>query len=220
VRAALTGGIASGKSSLAGFLVDRGAGLADFDVLSREALAVDTPGYREAVKLFGKKALNKEDSTLDRAYLRKLVFKKPKLKKALENIVHPKAWEMMLGALSAAKDEKLFVIDVPLLFEARLNSLFFPTILVFADAETQIRRVLARDPGTTENEARAIIENQWPAAEKLRLADMVVRNDGSGDLARLKEEAGKLHEKLLSPDFPKNLLPQGPNRAPDPNRLN
>jgi dephospho-CoA kinase len=139
VRLALTGGIASGKSTVSELLKAFGGAVIDFDLLAREALAPDGACFDYAKELFGPKSLSK-DGTLDRAFIAKRIFKDRDLKDALESRIHPYTWERMLSDLKALKDTHVVAADIPLLFEARLHTLFRLTCLCFASPPTQIRR--------------------------------------------------------------------------------
>jgi dephospho-CoA kinase len=116
---------------------------------------------------------------LDRAKISKLIFKKPLLKKGLEDIVHPLVWEMMLNRLSELKDSPLVIIDVPLLFEAQLNSLFSPIILCFCPPDLQYKRLRDRDPQKGRWLSKRIIKSQMPISEKIRLSNFIINNNGS-----------------------------------------
>jgi dephospho-CoA kinase len=196
IKLGLTGGIASGKSTLDELLVNSyGAQLIDFDIFAKEALLKDTEGYYKAIKLFGKKVVKKEDATLDRPLIASLIYKKPKLKKKLEDIVHPYTWKRMLEELSILKDQKLIVIDIPLLFEASLYTLFSPKVLCFATPTTQIERLLERNPNLNEQDAQKILQNQWAITQKIRLADYIINNNGQRE--DLIPQVKDLYDKLL-----------------------
>jgi dephospho-CoA kinase len=177
-RAALTGGVGSGKSTVAELLVAFGADLIDFDNLAREVLAPETPGHAQVIELFGPK-IQKPDLSLDRQRIAEIIFKKPEVRKALEGVVHPLAWDLMLQRLSELKASPLVVIDVPLLFEANLNGLFNPVIVCYASFEAQYRRLRARDPQRSRFLAKRMIKSQKPFAEKIRLASAIIDNSGS-----------------------------------------
>ncbi|MDR1041058.1 MAG: dephospho-CoA kinase [Deltaproteobacteria bacterium] len=177
VRLALTGGVASGKSTVSELLSVFGARIVDFDLLAREALAPDGPCFEAARLIFGPKSVGK-DGRLDRAFIAKRMFKDARLREALEARVHPYTWERMLSELKACGDCPIIVADVPLLFEARLDPLFRPTVLCFATPATQLRRLLDRNPELSRRQALRVIRSQGAAADKLRLADAVINNDG------------------------------------------
>jgi dephospho-CoA kinase len=168
----------SGKTTVAELLRAFGAELIDFDGLAREALAPETPGWAQALELFGPKA-KKPDNSLDRARLAEIIFKKPDLRKALEAIVHPLTWELMGRRLAELQASPLVIIDVPLLFEANLNSLFRPVIVCFASWETQYQRLRSRDPNRSRGLTKKMLQSQLPFSEKIRQADVVINNDGS-----------------------------------------
>jgi dephospho-CoA kinase len=178
IRAALTGGVASGKSTVAELLVAFGADLIDFDILARQVLKPDLPGWTKAVELFGPKMVN-SDKTLNRAKIGALVFKKPDLRRKLEEIVHPQVWELMLKRLSELKESPLIIIDVPLLFETRINSLFSPVVLCFCTPVQQYQRLRARDPHKGRGLCKRTIKSQSPSAEKIRLSNYIINNSGS-----------------------------------------
>jgi dephospho-CoA kinase len=193
IRAALTGGIASGKSTVAALLEAFGAKIIDFDILSREALTPFTPTWEKTLELFGPKA-KLPDNQLDRPFLAKKIFKDKNLRLALEDIVHPFTWIRMLEDLEKEKDLPLIVMDIPLLYEVALHSLFNPVILCFASPGTQIRRLIFRNPELSTRTAKKILLNQLPITEKLRHANIVLNNDGS--MKDLIRQTSELHKRL------------------------
>ncbi|MDR2422183.1 MAG: dephospho-CoA kinase [Deltaproteobacteria bacterium] len=196
-RVALTGGVGSGKSTVAELMAAFGAELIDFDLLSREVLSPESVGWSQAVELFGPK-IKGPDLSLDRKRIAQIVFKKPLIRKALEDIVHPLAWELMIQRLTELEESPLVVVDVPLLFEARLNGLFSPVVVCYASFEAQYRRLRARDPQKSRFLAKRIIKSQMPFAEKVRLADAIVDNNGS--LSLLIRQTKELWLRLSAPD--------------------
>jgi dephospho-CoA kinase len=174
----LTGGVASGKSTAAELLTAFGADLIDFDELARQALEPQTPGWEAAAALFGPKMV-RPDQTLDRLKIASLIFKKPLLRAELENIIHPRTWELMIQRLKDLEASPLIIIDVPLLFEANLQSLFSPVIVCFCPSDLQYRRLRARDPHKSRRLAKKMILSQMPMAEKVRLGTFIINNNGS-----------------------------------------
>ncbi|MDR1296265.1 MAG: dephospho-CoA kinase [Deltaproteobacteria bacterium] len=177
VKAALTGGVASGKSTVAALLEAFGAARLDFDVFVR---GLSEPGgacFEQIQSLFGPKATGR-DGRLDRVYIRDLAFKNREMRKALEDVLHPASWSVMLAELGALGPLPLIVVEVPLLFEARLDSLFDPVILSFASPERQVKRLMDRDESLGRRKAKRIVETQTPILEKLRRAGIVVDNNG------------------------------------------
>ena len=176
---ALTGNIASGKSSVARLLVARGATLIDADVLARLAVRVGTPGYEAIVKRWGTSVLS-ADGVLDRGALRHIVFEQPEELRALNAIVHPEVERMRAGLLSEARarGDRVVVCDIPLLFEANLTGGFDRIVLVDAPRSVRLER-LVRDRGLRETEAMAMIAQQMPADLKRARADFVIDNDST-----------------------------------------
>jgi dephospho-CoA kinase len=196
VRLALTGGIASGKSVFGELLVAFGASKVDFDLLAREALRPGNEPYRKALELLGPKAAL-PGGELDRPAIAKRIFKDKGLRLALEAIVHPYTWRRMLEELKTFPTSPLVVIDVPLLFEAGLNGRFDPVALCFASPETQMRRLLFRNPKLSRGLAKKMLAAQMPMSEKVRLADIVINNDG--DLPEAIQQAKALYQRLTKP---------------------
>ncbi|MDL2226872.1 dephospho-CoA kinase [Deltaproteobacteria bacterium OttesenSCG-928-M10] len=187
LRLALTGGIASGKTAVAGMLEKRGAAHIDFDVLARRAVEPGSPGAAQAADLFGADFIN-EDGSLKRREVSRLIFSDPEKKAALENIIHPLTWELMAGELIRLAEAPQVVISVPLLFEAGLETFFSPIVMVFAAPAVQMARLTARNPELDESQAMAMIETQWPAPPKVTGSNYIINNNGSlEDTARQVE---------------------------------
>jgi dephospho-CoA kinase len=176
---ALTGNIASGKSSVARLFVARGATLIDADVLARLAVRVGTPCYDAIVRRWGQAVLS-ADGVLDRGALRHIVFEQPEELHALNAIVHPEVERMRAGLLAEARarGDRVVVCDIPLLFEANLTAGFDRIVLVDAPRSVRLER-LVRDRGLRETEAMAMIAQQMPADLKRARADFVIDNDGT-----------------------------------------
>ncbi len=178
---ALTGNIASGKSTVAALLAARGATIIDADVLAREAVAPGTPGLEAVVDRFGNGVLA-ADGSLDRAALRVRVFHDPVARDALNAIVHPAVRRLRDDAVAAARarGDRIVISDIPLLFEVGLEHAFDGVILV--DAPEGMRRDrLVRDRGLSAADAQAMIDAQWPAARKRAGATWVIDNVGDRD---------------------------------------
>ena len=178
---ALTGNIASGKSTVATMFVARGATLIDADVLARHAVRVGTPGYDAIVRRWGSSVLS-ADGVLDRRALRHIVFEQPEELRALNGIVHPEVERMRVELVAAARarGDRIVVCDIPLLFENNLTGGFDRIVLVDAPRSVRLER-LVRDRGLRETEAMAMIAQQMPADLKRARADFVVDNDGTRD---------------------------------------
>jgi dephospho-CoA kinase len=177
----LTGGIASGKSTVAAILSRLGAAVVNADELAREVVQPGQDAWSEIVEAFGPDILQ-NDKTLDRRKLRKLVFDKPEARKKLEAIIHPRVRalaEENFRRLTAA-GRPIIVYEVPLLFEGQLHHWLRPVILVACDRATQIRSLRERDQ-LTPVEAKRHLEAQMSLEEKRKLADYTIENNGSLD---------------------------------------
>ncbi|WHZ29621.1 MAG: Dephospho-CoA kinase [Nitrospira sp.] len=191
----LTGGVATGKSTVAKMFGQCGAIVIDADELAREVVQPGKPAWREIVRTFGRGILH-PDRTIDRHALGAIVFHDKKNLRRLERIIHPRvAREQTKLAKRAEKnDSKAIVIyDVPLLFEAGIDKRVDKIIVVTADRDTQIARLRKRN-GLSRSEALRRIRNQLPLAKKRRLAHYIL--DGTKDRKRLAGEVFKLLEDL------------------------
>jgi len=175
----LTGGIASGKSTVAAILKRLGAAIINADELSRDVVQPGQDAWQEIVEEFGADILQ-EDKTLDRKKLRKMVFDNPEARKKLEAIIHPKVRalaEQRIRELAAA-GHAIIVYEVPLLFEGQLHHWLRPVILVACNTNMQKKRLQDRDRLTTM-EAQQHIDAQMSLEEKRKLADYIIENNGS-----------------------------------------
>lgn len=187
----LTGGIATGKSTVAGMFKRCGAVVIDADALAREVVQPGKPAWREIVKAFGKTVLN-PDRTLNRPALGTKVFGHPAKLRQLEHMIHPRVAreQRRLTRQAVRKDPNAVVIyDVPLLFEAGIDERVDTTIVVTADRETQIARLKKRN-GLSRAEALRRINSQMPLAQKRRRANYVL--NGTLSLPELRKQVGSL----------------------------
>ena len=176
----LTGGIGSGKSSVAEMFKDEGAYVIDFDYLARVVVEPDTPAWRDIVEHFGTEILL-PDRTLNRSKLAEIVFSDARSRKALEGFTHPRIFEKQdtLFEEIKTKDPKAIVIvDAPLLFELSLNKNFDKVILVYVSRDVQIERAIKRDALLRE-EVEKRLEAQINIEKKKLLSDYIINNDGS-----------------------------------------
>jgi dephospho-CoA kinase len=175
----LTGGIASGKSTVSRLLRAKGHPVVDADILSREAVQVGTDGYREVIQAFGPDIVL-ADGELDRKRIGEIVFANRSKLTQLENIVHPRVRDLAVQkrAQFAAERHPLAFYDVPLLFEKKMQSMFEKTVLVTCTPAVQIQRIVQRD-GLTPEAAQRRLSAQMPLSQKLGLADEVVLNNNS-----------------------------------------
>ena len=173
----LTGGIASGKSTVSAYLAQKGVKIIDADRISRELSVQGKPGYEAIVREFGSGFLN-ADGSINRRELGKLVFSDPAMLAKLEGLLHPLIEKEILNEMEGAAGP--VVIDAPLLHKAGLDKLCSEVWVVTAPDDKRIERILARD-GITEREARERIQSQIPQAELEKNADVVLRNNGKQD---------------------------------------
>ena len=187
-RIGLTGGIASGKSSVGRLLAARGLPLLDADAFAREALAPGSPGAGAVLERYGA-GVRAPGGEIDRAALGRIVFSDGAERCWLEQLVHPLVRARFAAELEELVAEPLVVLVVPLLFEAGLEPLCSEVWLVDCDERQQLQRLMARD-GLGEADARARIAAQWPLARKRGLADVVLNNRGGPEqLAAQVEQA-------------------------------
>ena len=176
----LTGGIATGKSTVSSMLAERGAIVVDADAIAREVVAPGHPVLDEVVRHFGQ-AILREDGSLDRQKLGQIVFQDAEKRKELERIMHPAIRSIMLERMHEAEKEHpdtLVVADVPLLYESDIAHLFDEVMVVYAPRHVQLKRLMERN-GLNEEEARARIEAQMDIELKKAKADIVIDNSGS-----------------------------------------
>jgi dephospho-CoA kinase len=190
-RIGLTGGIASGKTAVARLFAALGAPVIDADELAREAVAPGSPVLARIAERFGP-AIIARDGTLDRRALRDIVFSDPAARADLEALTHP-AISAAMEQRSAEAGGAYQILVIPLLAEKRGRVASVDRVLVVdCTEELQIRRLQARD-GSTLEQARAILSAQASRAERLRIADDIIENDG--DLAALRDKVIDLHAR-------------------------
>lgn len=177
LRVGLTGGIGSGKSSVAALLAERGALVIDADVLAREVVAAHTTGLAEVVAAFGRGVLTGEGE-LDRPAMGRLVFDDAAARRRLEAIIHPRVRSRAAQLEADAPPGAVVVHEIPLLVETGQEDAFDVVLVVDAPMEQQVTRLL-EDRALTEQEAEARIRAQATREQRLAVADEVVRNDGS-----------------------------------------
>ncbi len=191
----LTGGVATGKSTVARMFARSGAVVIDADELARSVVKPHKPAWRQIVKTFGRTVLN-ADGTLNRHVLGAIVFRHPAKRRALERIVHPRVGreQAKLTKQAVRKDPRAVIIyDVPLLFEAGLDKKVDQVIVVTADRETQISRLKKRN-GLSRAQAIRRIRSQMPLHKKARRANAVL--DGTSPRASLAKEVRTLYRAL------------------------
>jgi dephospho-CoA kinase len=183
----LTGGIGTGKSTVARMLEKRGAVVFDADVLARQAVAPGTPGFDQVVERFGPNVLA-PGGGLDREALASIVFSDPAARRDLEGIVHPEVRRMFAeGCEEYRESDRVVVFSAPLLVETGMHTAFDLLIVVSAPVATQIERLM-RGRGMAERNVQARIAAQLPLEAKAEVADILVDNEGTlEDLERRVE---------------------------------
>jgi dephospho-CoA kinase len=191
----LTGGVATGKTTVAELFQRCGAVVIDADQLAREVVEPGKPAWRDIVRAFGRTVLH-PDRTLNRQALGTIAFKNKTTLRRLERIIHPRVAREQARLTRQAMRKKpraVVIYDVPLLFEAGIDGRVDTTIVVTTDRDTQIARLKKRN-GLTRAEALRRIKSQMPLSEKRRLADYVV--DGNTSLDKLADDIACLYNTL------------------------
>lgn len=194
LKVALTGNIASGKTTVARAWRSRGANIVEADELARRAVEPGTDGLRQIVALWGEGVLL-PSGELDRAALRDVVFRNAEDRKKLEEIVHPEVARLHIVAYHEAqkKGHDLIVADIPLLFEIGTEKEFDVVVLVDAPVEVRKERLI-QNRGLSADEAQRMIDAQWPSDRKRPLAQIVIENTGT--LAQLEARAVEIWSGL------------------------
>ena len=174
---ALTGGIASGKSTVADLFADRGAVIIDSDLLAREVVEPGTEGLAEIIDRFGTGVLD-GDGRLNRAGLGEIIFADETARQDLNRIIHPRVRARRTELIAAAPDDAVSISVIPLLVETGVRDRFAGIILVDLPVAEQLRRLMARNHMTAD-QAQARIRGQATRAERLAVADWVIDNSGT-----------------------------------------
>jgi dephospho-CoA kinase len=199
-RVGLTGGIASGKSTVANLFAALGIPIIDSDELAREVVAPGQPLLARIAERFGPQVIA-NDGTLDRKALRNVVFANPNARADLEALTHPAIREAATRR-SASAGGPYQIHAIPLLVEKNLASTVDRVLVVDCGEELQIRRLQARD-GSTLEQARAILAAQVPRDVRLAAADDVISNNG--DVHALRDQVEKLHARYLEAAHKRDL---------------
>ncbi len=184
----LTGGIASGKSTVSRMLAEMGAKIVDADILARRAVEPGSSGLEEIVAEFGGEFLL-PDGSLDRKKMGARVFSDPEARRRLEEIVHPRVQNLTYEAIQQAQIDGLgaVVLDIPLLIEGGSYEMCHYIWVVWVDRDTQLKRLIERD-GLTQEQAGARLAAQMPLDEKVKFADSVIDNSGDPEATRRQVE--------------------------------
>lgn len=182
----LTGGIASGKSTVSNMLKEMGITVIDADVESRLAVQYGEPAYKQIIDNFGEEILL-PNGEIDRQKLGSIIFHDEQKRQLLNQIVHPEVRRRMNDKKDVAlkNNEKIVILDIPLLFESKLSNMVDRTLLVYVERTVQLTRLMERNH-LSEEEAEARIQSQMPLAEKIKLADTIINNNGQ--LAETKRQ--------------------------------
>jgi len=193
-RVGLTGGIGSGKSTVAELFQELGITVIDSDAISHQLTQPGGAAIALIRSSFGTEYLN-ADNALNRSKMRQRIFSDPAAKRQLESILHPLIRAQMQAQAQIATASPYLLLVVPLLFETpNYRELAQRTLVVDCEEATQIARAMQRS-ALDETEVRAIMAQQMPRAERLRLADDIIRNDGSID--GLRQQVTRLHRHYL-----------------------
>ena len=194
----ITGGIASGKSTVSSILIDKGFIVIDLDIISRAVVEPGQPAYEELVVYFGNIILN-EDGSINRRLLGDMVFSDEDLLKVLNNITHPYIFRKLLKEINEECTNNIKFVDIPLLFEKydeliKQGIIFDEIWLVYTDEETQLERLMMRN-NLNEKQAIDRINSQMPLIEKKKKATRII--DNNGDITQLYRTVVELLNELV-----------------------
>jgi len=195
----LTGGIVGGKSTVALMFKDLGAKIVDADKLGHSVILPHRPAWEKITRLYGKDIL-RNDLTIDRKQLSKIVFTNQTLLKKLNEITHPEIIKLIKKEINLAKNkthsqEKILIIDAALIYEAKIDRLMDKIVVVYIDEDEQIKRLIKRN-NLSKDEALQRIKSQMPMKEKAEMADYVI--DNSSSLDETKKQVEKIWQSLVS----------------------
>lgn len=191
----LTGGIASGKSTVSALFVEKGARLVDADVIARAVMLPGHPVLAAAVEHFGHGILL-ADGTLNRAALGEIVFNDQAALQVLNHLTHPAIRQEIKDRMYALEKEdplRLIIVDIPLLYESELDNLFKKILVVYVPREVQLARLMERN-GLTFEQASGRLDAQMDIEEKRRRADYII--DNSGELAHTEQQVAAIWDRL------------------------
>ena len=192
IKIGLTGGIASGKTTVSDFFKQFGTEVNDADVISHQVTKPDGTAFQEIISSFGSSILD-ENGLIDRKKMRAIIFDDVNKKKMLERIIHPKVREEMFNSVSQSNDHYL-IVSVPLLVETGMNEMMDRTLVIDCSEETQIERLMHRDK-ITLGEAKSILRNQINRSTRLKAADDLIVNEKNVTLNQLEKEVLELNKR-------------------------
>jgi dephospho-CoA kinase len=193
VRIGLSGGVGSGKSTVAALLAAHGAVIVDADKIAREVVEPGTEGFAEVVARFGADVVT--EGRLDRPKLAQIVFNDDAARRDLNAIVHPRVGARTAELLAAVGDDEVVVYDVPLLVESNMSAGFDAVVIVEAPADLRVQRLAGR--GMPEDDARARMASQASDEQRRAVADEIVVNSGS--LEDLERQVDEMWRRLTAP---------------------
>ena len=199
MRVGVTGNYSSGKSTVCSFFEEFGGAVIDTDIIARQVLEKGSNGLKKIIEVFGEEFLL-PDGHLDRRKLAYHVFKSEELTKKLNLIVHPLISDIVIK--ESMENDRIYFINAPLLFEAKLNPLMEKNIIVVAEEKLMIERGIARDK-LSEEEIRDRLSRQFSVKEKIKFSDYVIYN--SGDLTETRRQVQDIWKILMSLFSSKNL---------------
>ena len=187
----LTGGIASGKTTVSDCFKKLGTQVIDADIISHEVTEPSGSAFEEILSEFGSEILD-EKGLINRKKMRAIIFNDPSQKKILEEIIHPKVRIEMFQRINKSDDHYL-IVSVPLLVETGMHQIMDRNLLVDCSEDTQIERLMHRNK-ITLNEARAILKNQASRSDRKKIADDLIVNENNVTLIELESEVLELHK--------------------------
>ena len=187
----LTGGIASGKTTVSDCFKKLGTQVIDADIISHEVTEPSGSAFEEILSEFGSEILD-EKGLIKRKKMRAIIFNDPSQKKILEKIIHPKVRDEIFQQINKSDDHYL-IVSVPLLVETGMHQIMDRNLLVDCSEDTQIKRLMHRDK-ITLNEARAILKNQASRSDRKKIADDLIVNENNVTLIELENEVLELHK--------------------------
>ena len=188
----LTGGIASGKTTVSDLFAGLGVAVVDTDVISRQLLEIDQPGYDQVLQHFGNGILLK-NRAIDRVQLRRLVFNDELEKRWLEEVLHPVVYRQTQQLIEECNNNYYVLVVIPLLFESNFRSLVDRVLVIDCSPDTQIARLISRD-NIDRGLAQKMLAQQWSNNARLEQADDVICNDANLDLG---QQVTNLHARYL-----------------------